>query len=70
METSVLTPTQRHLLKLFSFDSSEESAREVQEVLTRHFQKKLDEESDKLWDEGILDQKKLDELRFEDFHIK
>lgn len=65
-----MTPTQRHLLKLFSFDSSEESAREVQEVLTRHFQKKLDEESDKLWDEGILDQKKLDELRFEDFHIK
>jgi hypothetical protein len=39
-------------------------------VLTKHFQAKLDEESDRLWDEGILDQKKLDELRQTDLHAK
>ena len=37
---------------------------------TRHFQAKLDQESDRLWDEGILDQQRLDELRKEDLHRK
>jgi len=57
-----------HLLKMFSFNNSEEHAREVQEVLTRHFQKMLDEESDRLWAEGVLNQERLDELRKEDLH--
>ena len=70
MEATTLTPTQQRLLKLFSFDSSEAYAREIQEVLTRHFQAKLDQESDRLWDEGILDQQRLDELRKEDLHVK
>lgn len=70
MEATTLTPTQQHLLKLFSFDQSESYAREIQEVLTRHFQEKLDKEADRLWDEGILDQQRLDELRHEDLHRK
>jgi hypothetical protein len=70
METTVLNPTQMHLLKLFSFNNSEEYAREIQTVLTRHFQERLDAESDRLWDEGILNQEKLDELRHMDLHSK
>ena len=70
MEATTLTPTQQYLLKLFSFDRSETYAREVQEVLMRHFQEKLDQESDRLWDEGILDQEQLDKLRHEDLHKK
>lgn len=70
MRANTLTPTQQHLLKIFSFNDSEAYAREVQEVLTRHFQEKLDREADKLWDQGILDQKRLDELRTEDLHRK
>lgn len=65
MEATTLTPTQQHLLKLFSFDQSESYAREIQEVLTRHFQEKLDKEADRLWDEGIPDQQRLDELHYE-----
>ena len=42
MATSVLNPTQQYLLKLFSYDNSEEYAREVQAVLTKHFQQELD----------------------------
>ncbi|MBQ9640381.1 MAG: hypothetical protein IJV06_02285 [Bacteroidaceae bacterium] len=68
MESATLNPTQMHLLKIFSFNNSEKYALEIQDVLTRHFQSKLDEESDRLWNEGILDQKRLDELRYEDFH--
>ena len=68
METATLNPTQMHLLKLFAFNNSEEYAREIQMVLTRHFQSRLDAEADRLWDEGILNQEKLDELRHKDLH--
>lgn len=70
MRTNTLTPTQQHLLKIFSFNDSEAYALEVQEVLTRHFQSRLDREADRLWDQGILDQKRLDEIRTEDLHRK
>jgi hypothetical protein len=59
-----------HLLKLFAFNKSEEYAREIQTVLTRHFQSQLDAEADRLWDEGILNQQRLDEIRREDLHAK
>ena len=65
-----LTPTQHYLLKLFAYDDSEEMAKEIRDVVSQHLQKKLDEEADRLWDEGILDQKRLDELRNVDFHAK
>ncbi|MBQ8712054.1 MAG: hypothetical protein IJ551_04425 [Prevotella sp.] len=70
MEATALNPTQLHLLKLFSFNSSENYAREIQMVLTRHFQAKLDAEADRLWDEGILNQERLDDIRKEDLHAK
>lgn len=70
MEATVLTPTQQHLLKLFSFDDSEAYAREIQEVLTRYFQDKLNREADRLWDEGILNQESLDKIRQENLHDK
>jgi len=68
MQATALNPTQMHLLKLFSFNNSEEYALEIQKVLTQHFQRKLDAEADRLWDEGILNQTQLDALRYEDFH--
>ena len=68
METATLNPTQMHLLKLFAFNNSEKYAREIQMVLTQHFQSRLD--ADRLWDEGILNQEKLDELRHKDLHAK
>ena len=70
MDTAVLNPTQMHLLKLFAFNNSEDYAREIQLVLTRYFQQKLDEESDRLWESGVLDQERLDEIRHMDLHAK
>ena len=68
MQTATLNPTQMHLLKLFSFDNSEAYAKKIQTILTMHFQELLDAESDCLWDEGILNQEKLDAIRTEDLH--
>ena len=70
MNATQITPTQMHLLKLFSFDKSESRALEIKDVLMRHFQGRLDAESDRLWDEGVLDQERLDQLRNKDLHAK
>ena len=64
-----MNPTQMHLLKLFAFNNSEDFAREIQMVLMRYFQQKLDEESDRIWEEGVLNQEKLDEIRHLDPHV-
>ena len=63
MASTVFNPIQQHLLKMFAFDSSEEHLLEIKQVLTEYLARKVDQEMDRLWDEGILDQKKLDELR-------
>ena len=35
----------------------------MKEVLTKYFSQKLDDRLNELWDSGILNQEKLDELR-------
>ncbi len=70
MNATQITPTQMHLLKLFSFDKSESRALEIKDVLMRYFQGRLDAESDRLWDEGVLDQERLEELRHKNLHAK
>ena len=59
----LLMEIQQHLLKLFAFDGSEEKLLEVKEVLTKYFSQKLDKRLNELWDSGVLNQEKLDELR-------
>lgn len=63
MEATVFNPVQQHLLKFFAFDGSEEKLLEVKAVLTKYFSRKLDKRLDELWDSGVLNQEKLDELR-------
>ena len=63
METTAFNTVQQHLLKLFAFDGSEEKLLEVKEVLTKYFSQKLDKRLNELWDSGVLNQDKLDELR-------
>ena len=69
-QAATLNPTQKHLLKLFSFNNSEDYAKEIQLVLTHYFQEQLDAESDRLWDEGILNQDTLDKIAQEDLHAR
>ena len=68
MRTAVFNPVQQHLLKMFAFDGSEERLSEVKAVLTEHFRAKADACLDELWNSGVLDQTKLDELRHQDLH--
>ena len=63
MEATVFYPVQQYLLKFFAFDGSEEKLLEMKAVLTKYFSQKLDKRLDELWDSGVLNQERLDELR-------
>lgn len=65
---TVFTPTQQYLLRMFAFDSSEETLNEVKKVLSEHFRNKAEKELGKLWDEGIVSQEKLDQINEMDLH--
>lgn len=68
MASQTLTPLQVNFLKLFSVDSSDEFVLELKKVYDDYLQKKIDVELDHLWDEGIINQEKLDQWRYEDVH--
>ncbi len=68
METGSINPTQRELLKLFALDPSEEFAMEIKDVLTKYLLSKLEKETNRLWDAGILNQEVLDRINREDLH--
>ncbi len=68
MEARALTPMQQELLRMFSFEHSDNFVKEIKSVLNSYFQRKIEDETERLWDSGILDQKALDQLRKEDLH--
>ena len=68
MQTTVFTPTQIHLLQMFQYMKSEEELIELKNLLFRYYSQKMDERLNKLWDMGILDQKRLDEINEMDLH--
>ena len=65
---STLTPMQKELLKMFDFNHSDDLVIELKKVWGDYLQKKLDEELDRLWDNGVLNQERLNELRHQDLH--
>ena len=63
---ATLTPTlntaQIHLLDMLSFCKTEKALKELQEVLADYYAKKVQEEADRLWDEGILDAEAIERI--------
>ena len=68
MEEKRLTPMQEDLLRMLSFDHSDEFALEFRKVYNKYLQEKIEKESDKLWDNGILNKETIEQLRTEDLH--
>ena len=68
MEQTVFTPTQIHLLKMFQYMKTEEDLLEMKDVLSRHYAQKMDQRLNELWDAGILNQERLDEINKMDLH--
>ena len=68
MAATVLNSTQVHLLQMFQVDDSQQGLEELKEFLYSYYSKKMDESLNELWDSGMLDQKRLDEINNMDLH--
>lgn len=72
MEATVQHPTfnpiQIHLLKMFSIDTAEQGLIELKDVLYKYYSAKMESRLDELWDNGTLDQARLDEINRMDLH--
>ena len=68
MRTTVFTPTQMHLLKMFQYMETDEELDELKQLLFQYYSQKMDERLNELWDSGVLDQKRLDEINQMDLH--
>lgn len=66
--TTTFNSTQMHLLQMFSVNKSKRALDELYDVLYRHYSSRMLEKLDNLWDSGILDQQRLDEINTMDLH--
>lgn len=68
MEATVFNPIQVHLLKMFEIDKSQEGLEELKNLLYNYYSSKMKTALDELWDSGVLDQTRLDEINNMDLH--
>lgn len=62
MKNGMLNAAQLHLLKMFSFARSEEDLEEIKKALSSFFTNRVEEDMDKLWDEGLWDEDKNEDV--------
>lgn len=65
MTLTEINPAQMLVLKSFANVSSEEELSALMKTLKKSYAQRLEKELDRLWADGTLDQKKLDELQSE-----
>ena len=68
MATTAFNYTQVHLFQMFQVEDSRKGLEELKELLYSYYSKKMDESLNELWDSGVLDQKRLDEINDMDLH--
>ena len=62
MNNAALNPTQLHLLKMFSLAKTDEALFEIKKALSAYFAQKVEDDMDKLWDDGLWSQEKNEEI--------
>lgn len=60
-----LNPVQLHLLEMFNYCKTEAELKELQDVLANYYANKAQEEADRLWDEGALNEEAIDHMLHE-----
>ncbi len=61
MEPRVLNPIQIQLLEVFSYVKDEATLFEIRKAVSSYFAQRVDEEMDRLWDEGKITQETIEE---------
>ena len=67
-QSPVFNPIQIHLLQMFSLDKKEQGLIELKDVLYNYYSKKMNNRLNELWDNGSLNQARLDEINQMDLH--
>ena len=62
MKATVFNPIQLQLLQMFSRRDSEEELKEVQQLLSDYYFKKVEKRAAELWDKLELNEQKLEDL--------
>lgn len=65
--SNVMNPAQMMIVNSFASATSQEELDELRDLLLGYYNQKLQEELKRLWANGTLDQKRLDELKEEHF---
>ena len=68
VQPTVFNPAQIYLLEVFSSIKSDEELNDIKQIVADYYEKRLDEMTEKLWQSGELDQKRLDEINKMDLH--
>ncbi len=55
MENTVFNPAQQHILQIMSYVKTPEVLANIEKLLADYFSEQIDDEMDKLWDEGKID---------------
>ena len=65
MQVDTMNESQMMILESFAGAQDEQELNALMDVLRNFYASRLDTEMQRLWDEGTLDQEKLDQLRKE-----
>ena len=59
---TTLNPVQLHLLEMFSYCNSDKAMSDLKDVLADFYAKQVQEEADRLWDEGTLNGEAIERI--------
>ena len=62
-QTATFNQAQMQLLDMMSFVKTPEALSDLNKVISDYFARKVDEEMNKLWDEGFLNDEKIEQFR-------
>ncbi len=63
MEATVLNEAQLELLRMMAAFNTPEALKDIKQAISDYFAQKADEEIERLWDEGILTDEKVESFR-------
>lgn len=68
VQPTVFNTAQLYLLGVFSRIKSNEELNDIKQLVADYYAKRLDDMTEKMWQSGELDQKRLDEINEMDLH--
>lgn len=62
-QPTIFNPAQLELLDMMSHVKSQDTLKELRQVIAQFFAKKIEDEIDGMWESGLLNEQKIEEFR-------